>query len=51
MEVCHHTEEQAIQCAYIIHYKGRCSVKQGSYKKLQPMCEEILFRKISAVIE
>lgn len=50
-EVCGHTVEQSQQCALLIHAKGRCSVKQGSYKKLKPMLEEMLFRKIIATIE
>lgn len=50
-KVCGHTVEQSMQCSYLIHHKGRCSVKQGSYKKLKPMLEEILDRKISATIE
>jgi len=50
-DVCGHTVEQSMQCSYLIHHKGRCSVKQGSYKKLKPLLEEILFRKITATIE
>ena len=50
-EICHHTELQSKQCALIIHNKGKCSVKQGSYKKLKPMLEAMLDRKISAIIE
>lgn len=51
MEICGHEEMQAMQCTSIIDSKGKCSVKRGSYKKLQPLCEQILLRKISAVIE
>ena len=31
MQVCKHTLAQAEQCTTIIHYKGKCSVKQGEY--------------------
>ena len=31
IEVCEHTPEQAEQCSLIVHYKGKCSVKRGSY--------------------
>ena len=51
IDVCHHEEIQATQCAFIIHNNGKCAVKQGSYKKLKPMLTEILDRKISATIE
>jgi len=32
--VCDHTEEQAEQCAWITHYKGKCQVLSGSYEEL-----------------
>lgn len=51
IEICSHEELQAIQCADLIHRTGKCSVKVGTYYKLQPLCEEILFRKISATID
>lgn len=50
MEVCGHTEEQAEQCALIIHYNGRYAVKEGEYEDLKPMCEALLDRGISATI-
>ena len=30
VEVCEHSEEQAEQCATIVHYKGKYIVKHGS---------------------
>jgi ATP-dependent Clp protease adaptor protein ClpS len=51
MEVCGHSYEQAEQCAYIIHYKGKYAVKQGSFTDLRPMCEAILERGIGATLE
>jgi ATP-dependent Clp protease adaptor protein ClpS len=50
MEVCGHTEEQAEQCALIIHYNGKYAVKEGEYSDLKPMCEALLDRGISATI-
>ncbi len=41
MKVCKHTAEQAEQCAMIIHYKGKCSVKKGEFRVLKPMQEAI----------
>ena len=35
---CGHTFEQAEQCAYIVHFSGKCVVKTGSYDELEPIC-------------
>ncbi|QEH41016.1 ATP-dependent Clp protease adaptor ClpS [Chitinophaga sp. XS-30] len=51
MEVCGHTEEQAEQCALLIHYNGKYAVKQGEFDDLKPMCEALLDRGISATLE
>ena len=51
VEVCGHTEEQAEQCAYLIHFKGKCSVKKGEYEKLKAMCDKITDRGIGATVE
>jgi ATP-dependent Clp protease adaptor protein ClpS len=51
MDVCKHSYEQAEQCAYIIHFKGKYSVKQGSYDDLKPMCDAITERGIGATLE
>lgn len=51
VEVCKHTIEQAEQCALLIHFKGKCSVKNGEYDTLKPMCDTITERGIGATIE
>lgn len=51
MEVCQHSYEQAEQCAYIIHFKGKYAVKQGTYDELRPMCDAITERGIGATVE
>lgn len=51
VEICGHDALQAEQCAWIIHTSGKCSVKRGDYDKLRPMCEALLDRKLSAIIE
>ena len=51
MEVCGHSAEQAEQCAFIIHYKGKYAVKQGSYEDLKPECDAITERGIGATLE
>ena len=51
IKVCNHEQIQAEQCTFIIHYNGKCSVKQGAYSKLRPMCEALLDRGLSALID
>lgn len=51
MEICGHSHEQAEQCAYIIHFKGKYAVKQGDFDQLKAMCEAITNRGINATVE
>jgi ATP-dependent Clp protease adaptor protein ClpS len=51
MEVCEHDILQAEQCTIIVHYNGKCTVKMGSYKKLNPLRTALTDRGLSAVIE
>jgi ATP-dependent Clp protease adaptor protein ClpS len=51
IEICHHSQEQAEQCAMIIHTKGKYAVKEGSYEDLKPMCDAITERGIGATVE
>ena len=51
MQVCGHSQEQAEQCSYVIHFKGKYAVKQGSYEDLKPQCDAITERGINATIE
>ncbi|MFK8267644.1 ATP-dependent Clp protease adaptor ClpS [Capnocytophaga cynodegmi] len=51
VNVCKHTYDQAEQCAIIVHFKGKCDVKSGSYEKLKPMCLALLDAGLSAEIE
>jgi ATP-dependent Clp protease adaptor protein ClpS len=51
MEICKHSYEQAEQCAYIIHFKGKYAVKHGTYDDLKPMCDAITERGIGATLE
>jgi len=51
IDVCGHTEEQAEQCAMLIHTKGKYAVKHGDYDTLKPMCNTITDRGISATLD
>ncbi|MFD1614354.1 ATP-dependent Clp protease adaptor ClpS [Gelatiniphilus marinus] len=47
---CDHTSEQAEQCALLVHYKGKCTVKTGLYDDLKPRCSMLLEAGLSAEI-
>lgn len=47
---CDHSPEQAEQCSIIVHYKGKCTVKTGEYKELEPRCSMLLEAGLSAEI-
>lgn len=51
VEVCGHSQEQAEQCAMLIHTKGKYAVKNGAYDDLKPQCDAITERGIGATIE
>ena len=51
IDVCDHTPEQAEQCTWIIHYKGKCKVKMGEFDELVPMRNAICDRGISAEVD
>jgi ATP-dependent Clp protease adaptor protein ClpS len=50
IRVCKHTAEQAEQCTLLIHYKGKCAVKSGTFDFLRPMREAICEAGIDARI-
>ncbi|GHN00702.1 ATP-dependent Clp protease adaptor protein ClpS [Cytophagales bacterium WSM2-2] len=50
IRVCKHSVEQAEQCTWLIHYKGKCAVKNGSFEELNPMREAICEAGIDARI-
>jgi len=50
MTVCEHAPEQAEQCALIVHYNGKCTVKTGPYSDLKPRCSMLLEAGLNAEI-
>jgi ATP-dependent Clp protease adaptor protein ClpS len=50
IRVCQHTSEQAEQCSILVHYKGKCTVKTGTYDDLKPQCTQLLEAGLSAEI-
>jgi ATP-dependent Clp protease adaptor protein ClpS len=51
MDLLQHTNEQAEQCAWIIHTKGKASVKLGPYEELKPLKDALVDRGLNAIIE
>lgn len=48
---CNHSIEQAEQCAYITHYKGKCDIKTGSFDALKHIKDELSSKGLSVTIE
>ena len=48
INVCDHTTEQAEQCTWLVHFKGKCTVKTGELKDLKPRCSKLLELGLSA---
>jgi ATP-dependent Clp protease adaptor protein ClpS len=51
IEILNHTSEQAEQSAWIVHTKGRASVKIGIFEVLKPFREALVDRGLNAIIE
>jgi ATP-dependent Clp protease adaptor protein ClpS len=50
IDICEHSTVQAEQCTFIIHYKGKCDVKKGSFDFLKPMKDSLIERGLNATI-
>ncbi|MFV0506837.1 MAG: ATP-dependent Clp protease adaptor ClpS [Bacteroidales bacterium] len=51
VELCGHDEMQAEQCAFIVHYKGKCEVMSGSISELLAIYEEMKVRLLSVSLD
>ena len=51
IKVCDHDQLQAEQCSLIVHYNGKCAVKDGSYDRLRPMKEALADRGLNVTID
>ena len=50
IKVCDHSATQAEQCALIVHYKGKCSVKSGTLFDLKPRVKKMIEANLTAEI-
>ena len=51
IEVCGHDPQQAEQCAWVTHFKGKCAVKSGIFSELKPVFDEMSIRDLTVSIE
>lgn len=48
--VCGHSQIQAEQCTLLVHHRGKCVVKTGSYDDLMPLHTALLDRQLTSEI-
>ena len=41
VDICGHDTLQAEQCAMVVHFKGKCTVKSGEYDELAPIFKSL----------
>jgi len=51
INICEHDTVQAEQCTLLVHYKGKCDVKKGSYSYLKPMRNALILKELNATID
>lgn len=51
INVCELEPVQAEQCTYLVHYKGKCDVKKGSYSFLKPYKQGLVDKGLEATID
>jgi ATP-dependent Clp protease adaptor protein ClpS len=51
MKVCGHEEEQATQCAHIVHFNGICDVKYGDHDTISTMKDKLQTAGLSVTME
>lgn len=50
VDICRHTHDQAEQCAILVHCRGNCIIKHGSYTTLMPMHTALLNKQLTSEI-
>jgi ATP-dependent Clp protease adaptor protein ClpS len=51
IEVCDMEATQAEQCTLLVHYKGKCDIRKGSFDILKPFREGLVERGLNATID
>ncbi|MBD3637211.1 MAG: ATP-dependent Clp protease adaptor ClpS [Crocinitomicaceae bacterium] len=50
VKICKHELMQAEQCTWIVHYNGKCAVKEGDFRQLRPMRRALNEKGLTAKI-
>ena len=48
---CDHTSQQAEQCALLVHNKGKCKIKSGTFDELKPLHEKLSHHQLTVEIQ
>jgi len=51
VEVCDHSDIQAEQCAWIVHFKGKYAIKAGPKEDMITQCIALLDRGLTAEVQ
>ena len=51
VDICCHDIHQAEQCAFIVHFNGKCDIKNGSYDELKLMKDKLTSKGLSVTID
>ena len=51
IKVCKHSKDQATQCAYLVHFSGKCDVKRGDEETVRDMYDKLQSAGLSVTIE
>jgi ATP-dependent Clp protease adaptor protein ClpS len=51
IDICEHNSVQAEQCTYLVHYKGKCEVRKGTFDYLKPMKQGLIDKGLNATID
>ena len=51
IDICKHGYEQATQCTFLVHYKGKCDVKKGGFETLKPLKDALIEMELNATID
>lgn len=51
IEVCNHNVITAEQITMVVHYKGKCTVKNGDIEELEPLGQEMTNRGLTISIK
>ena len=51
LKICEDEQEQANQCAHLVHFRGKCDVKYGDYETISTMKDKLQSAGLSVTME